>query len=617
MNEKISFKERISITLRAKDTIKEYCPNLMQTIFIQAIVTALQPFATIWFSAQIINELTKGDNLKLVVFYAVVVVLLNYIISIIKGRVDILQSERESQMWSYFDKIFTDKLLSLDFADLENSEIQKQKARARENLFTFGNGLAQFIWTINSTIQAIVSITVSIFMTVNLFASKSDNMFLNSPIWILVLIMLILFSGLINAKLFQKNDTLFNKWCDTTVVFNRLFKFFGFTICKENDRAKDVRIYRQDILADKELYRLEKTANKDKTYQFQTSMNEFLASLSIGVSNICCYMFVVLKSFYGAFEVGSVIGYVAVLARFTNGLQQLIFGLTDNAIYTVHLKKLFDFLDIPNKKYQGTLPVEKRYMCNDGDNDYEIEFKNVSFKYPNTTVYVLKNLNFKLKIGKKLAVVGMNGSGKTTMIKLLTRLYDPTEGEILLNGIDIKKYDYKEYMSIFGVVFQDFKLFAFTLGQNVACSTEYDSKKVKDCLIKSGLSQRLAKMPKGIDTCIYKNFEEDGVEISGGEAQKIALARALYKDAPFIILDEPTAALDPLAEFEIYSKFNEIVGEKTTVYISHRLSSCKFCDNIAVFDKGELIDQGTHEELLSNENGKYTELWHAQAQYYN
>lgn len=228
----------------------------------------------------------------------------------------------------------------------------------------------------------------------------------------------------------------------------------------------------------------------------------------------------------------------------------------------------------------------------------------------------LKNVSMKFEIGKRLAVVGMNGSGKTTFIMLLCRLYDPTEGEILLNGIDIRKYNYREYMDIFSVVFQDFKLLPQKLGENVAGRVSYDRELATDCLEKAGFGDRLEKLKDGIDTYLYKDSSKDGVNISGGEAQKIAIARALYKDAPFIILDEPTAALDPIAEAEIYSKFDEIVGDKTAIYISHRLSSCKFCDEILVFDQGSVIQQGTHSELVSNTTGKYHELWNAQAQYY-
>lgn len=294
----------------------------------------------------------------------------------------------------------------------------------------------------------------------------------------------------------------------------------------------------------------------------------------------------------------------------------MMFIISDNEVYCTHLQGLFDFLDIPNKKYQGSIPVEKRAFCEGGDNDYEIEFCDVSFKYPSSDSYALRNVSLKFKNAERLAVVGMNGSGKTTFIKLLCRLYDPTEGKILLNGVDIRKYDYDEYMSIFSVVFQDFKLFSFSLGQNIAASVEYNKAKVEDCLNEAGFSNRLQEMIDGVDTWLYKDFDEKGVEISGGEAQKIALARALYKDAPLIILDEPTAALDPIAEYEIYSKFNEIVGSKTAIYISHRLSSCRFCDDIAVFDNGQIVQRGRHDELVDSD-GKYHELWYAQAQYYN
>jgi ATP-binding cassette subfamily B protein len=210
----------------------------------------------------------------------------------------------------------------------------------------------------------------------------------------------------------------------------------------------------------------------------------------------------------------------------------------------------------------------------------------------------------------------MNGSGKTTMIKLLCRLYDPTEGYITLNGIDIQKYEYNEYLSIFSVVFQDFELLAFPLGQNVAAAVRYDPERVRQALSKVGFDLRVSTLPKGLDTALYKSYEEDGVTVSGGEAQKISLARAIYKNAPFIVLDEPTAALDPIAEYEIYSKFDAIADGKTAVYISHRLSSCRFCDDIAVFHEGRLIQRGSHEQLLSDQSGKYFELWNAQAQHY-
>ena len=237
------------------------------------------------------------------------------------------------------------------------------------------------------------------------------------------------------------------------------------------------------------------------------------------------------------------------------------------------------------------------------------------FKYPNTEQYVLRDVNMKWRIGEKMALVGRNGCGKSTLVKLLCRLYDPTNGEITLNGIDIRKYDFDDYMALFSVVFQDSSLFAFSFAENVAASTEYDAEKVEDCVRRSGLAERLDTLPEGINTYLYKEFDEHGVEISGGEAQKLCLARAIYKGAPFIVLDEPTAALDPISEHDIYTKFNGIVGTRTAIYISHRLSSCRFCDEITVMDNGEIVERGSH-DMLVTAGGHYAELWSAQAEYY-
>ena len=215
-----------------------------------------------------------------------------------------------------------------------------------------------------------------------------------------------------------------------------------------------------------------------------------------------------------------------------------------------YLKTYEEFINDRDMDYDGTLPVEKRT-----DNEYRLEFQNVSFRYPGAEDYVLKNINIKFRIGEKLALVGLNGAGKTTLIKLLLRLYEPTEGQILLNGIDIRLYDYREYMTIFGVVFQDYQLFDFPLDENIACSEEPDEKRIAEVLEKVGLTERVSKMKNGVHTVLSHETAEEGENLSGGEAQKVAIARALYKDAPFVILDEPTAALDPLAEAEIYENF--------------------------------------------------------------
>lgn len=226
----------------------------------------------------------------------------------------------------------------------------------------------------------------------------------------------------------------------------------------------------------------------------------------------------------------------------------------------------------------------------------------------------LEHVNLTFHYGEKIALVGPNGAGKTTLILLLCRLYEPTHGRILLNGIDIREYDYEEYLAMFGVVFQDFKLFAMTVAENVAASEEYDEREIEEVLEKAGIWERVQKMEQGIHNPLY-NVGIKGVEVSGGEAQKIAIARALYKKAPFIILDEPTSALDPMAEYEIYSSFDRLIQDRMAVYISHRMSSCRFCQRIIVLKDGQVQEQGTHEELIEKD-GIYAMMWNAQAQNY-
>ena len=608
---KMSFGERIRITKRGFGILRKYCPGLSEQKALYEFIHSLQPFITIWFSARIVDELTNHCRKDYIASYVICVITINFICIVFQNVLLHICNEKESQMWIWFEKVFSDKQMSLDYDDLEDVSIQKQRQEVEENLFMFGNGLAQLVWGTSVMVKVFINIFVALLMSGTLFISKTGERIVDHPIWIVAILGCITLCGFSNYKATRKENSLFMKWCDNSLWFNRTFMFFGHELYTNLERAKDVRIYRQDTLAIKKIEELEAWGKAEKKNSFHMAFFPSVAGFIVGRGNCACYLFVAIKAFLGAYGVGSVVQYVSVLTRLGDGIRDLMFMVSDNELYCAHLKKMYDYLDIPNHMYQGSLTVEKRE-----DNEYYIEFRNVSFKYPRTENYVLRNVNLKFKIGEKLAVVGMNGSGKTTFIKLLCRLYDPTEGEILLNNVDIRKYDYKEYMSIFSVVFQDFKLFSFGLGQNVSASFHYNEELAKRCLEKAGFYERLQSMKKGLETSIYKDLDEEGVEISGGEAQKIALARALYKNAPFIILDEPTAALDPIAEYEVYSKFNEIVQDKTAIYISHRLSSCRFCDVIAVFDGGQIVQRGVHDRLLQDTHGKYYELWNAQAQYY-
>ena len=247
-----------------------------------------------------------------------------------------------------------------------------------------------------------------------------------------------------------------------------------------------------------------------------------------------------------------------------------------------------------------------------------IRFENVSFRYPgkDDNPYVLKNINLTLSPGERLAVVGLNGAGKTTLIKLLVGFYDPTEGRITYNGVDLRKLKRREYYKEFSAVFQDINIFAGTVSENVAASaTDIDMERVKRCIAYADLTEKVESMPKGYDTLLNRNVYEEAQDLSGGERQRLILARALYKEAPILLLDEPTAALDPIAESEIYSKYNDMTKGKSAVYISHRLASTRFCDKILLIDDSIIAEEGSHEELIKL-GGKYAELYGVQSSYY-
>lgn len=247
---------------------------------------------------------------------------------------------------------------------------------------------------------------------------------------------------------------------------------------------------------------------------------------------------------------------------------------------------------------------------------YEIRLENVSYRYPGADKDTLTNINLTLHPGEKLAVVGLNGAGKTTLIKLICGFLDPTEGRVLLDGKDIRDYNRRDYYKMFSAVFQEFSLLAGTIATNVAQDSEgFDMERVKDCVEKAGLRKKIESLKDGYDTYLNREVFEDAMLLSGGETQRLMLARALYKNAPFIVLDEPTAALDPIAESEMYQKYNEMTNGKSSIYISHRLASNRFCDRIIMIADGGIAEEGTHEELLKA-GGKYAELYEVQSKYY-
>ncbi len=615
----VSFQEMVWLTLRGFKVWWRENPKLQLSILICGIVDALTPYAGIWLLARLIDEITGECNPQALIEYALALMITTAVLSMLSAGLNRWKNVQLACLWHTQNKVFTNKLLSMDFVDVDDGRVQELRSQIWQNTDSGGWGLYKLVYSFDAIIKSISSIVGAIMLTASLFLlpvlpESGKLKILNHPVFILIIVA-VMFGVTFAAPLFSvKAGSYWVKYADENQLGNRLFGFWLGLLGNDRSKALDVRIYRQDILSKSNLEKYNPFIPSSKLSKASRGGMGAYYALSGAVSQIfvgVAYIFVCLKALGGAFGIGSIVQYVSAIIALSGGLSMLIETIGDLRNNTSFLRTVFELLDVPNKMSHGDMAVNQN-----SSEKFDIEFRNVSFRYPGQDNYALRNVSLTFNAGQRLAVVGMNGSGKTTFIKLLCRLYDPTEGEILLNGIDIRKYDYAEYMQLFSVVFQDFKLLSFKLGQNIAGSMDYANDKVACCLRDAGFEIRPGKLPRGLSTVLYKDFDEQGVNISGGEAQKIALARALYKDAPFIILDEPTAALDPVAEFEVYSGMNKIVGKKSAVFISHRLSSCRFCNDIAVFHEGKLVQRGSHDVLVSDKSGIYYNLWNAQAQYY-
>lgn len=577
------------------------------------------PFVEIILGARIVDMLATGAAFTEILTYALIMVGTVFLLSIVSNILERLWSVRTVQMYDTKNIVLADKTMAMDYDILEKNSTQELMAKA-ENSAEAAEGLDGYAQAVLKVAGNVISVVAAIVTMSGLFVtSKAAGegilfSFFRSPLST-VFLLIVMVIGVYAGSMYEAGKGDIRYKADMANVDSSRIYWYFFNLMFKYPAGKDIRIFRmRDIIENKG-----KNAMSEIDIVKKDSMRELLKvdlrsfALQYGFM-ICAYLFAGLKAILGIISIGELTRYVSTLLLLQGQISQLFAIFIRLRTQNTYLKNFSEYMEIPNEKYAGTLPVEKRM-----DNEYELEFRDVSFRYPSGGQMALQHVTFRLRSGGRLAIVGANGAGKTTFIKLLCRLYDPTEGEILLNGIDIRKYDYREYIRLFSVVFQDYKIFSFSVAENVAASQDFDEEKVRESLEKAGLYERVMEMKDGIHTKLLKDQQEDngeGMEISGGEKQKLALARALYRDAPVVILDEPTSALDPIAEQDIYRRFNNMVQDKTAIFISHRMSSCRFCDTVIVFDDGQIVQTGSHEELLQDKEGIYSRMWEAQARYY-
>lgn len=605
----MKMKERFHAICRFLTMVSQGNHRVLFWLLGSAFAAATLPYLSLFFSARILN-LLLAKSYRACLYTVVVFLLTQYGLGLFEKICrQYLDGQKEFCLARTEQKI-TAKALELEFEKFEKTETMD--AIRRTNVSSMGSGnVGDQLIVIHTLITSLLSVLYALFFLLRLFllSDSSRNNFFTSSFSMLALLLLcgvqLALSSRINRRSTQKKIELNQGNDHSNSVANYLVN-----VMLEERRADDIRIGHLDHFLD---------------VQFGKAMEHFLpmyldfarfsaitdgknALLSL-LSNFAAYLVIGARALYGVLPIGDVLLYAGSVTRAMSDLQTFLATGSEFDYINSYLSTYEDFIAQPSMAYDGTLPIEKR-----DDGQYEFAFHDVSFSYPGTNIPVLEHVTLSFAVGEKTALVGRNGAGKTTLIKLLCRLYEPTSGYITLNGIDIRKYSYKEYTQAFSVVFQDFHLFSLPLDENIAAGTEIDEAALQSSLAKVGLTDRVQQLPQGIRTRLYNN-NGSGVDLSGGEAQRTAIARALYKDAPFVILDEPTAALDPIAEAEIYKQFSQMTAGKTAVYISHRMSSCKFCDRIIVLDHGRIAEDGTHDTLLAN-HGIYANLYETQAQYY-
>ena len=605
--------KKIKIVFSAFKEIHRLEKRLLPTSIVVAIVTAVMPFINICFTSKIIDLLDVGTSMSDLAVYIGLAVEINAVLFFINYFLGDIYFVFRSLMYNKELQNISAKLFKAEYQKLESSDFKElihKHSEAQDRVFS---SFVQFSWMMRDFISGVVTMIISVIIIVPLLKigfTKTGDTYFERPVFLLTIFGAIAIMAVVILIVATQMNKAWFKASDEYSRLDRIFYYF-LNMFSDYNTGKEIRIYKEQNLiehtaTDKLLTDGEKLLKKASLHTAKSSSFVAILGALVGLG---IYLFIGVKGLYGLFGIGSLVLYCGSFMQIINGIMKIAvtFGKTEEMVPLVNY--YFDIMKTNDEMTYGS----KELNLTD---KFEIEFKNVSFKYPNTESYALQNINLKINNGEHLAVVGRNGSGKTTFIKLICRLYDATDGEIFINGINIKEYSKESIIKLYSVVFQDFKIFSTTLAQNISANEEYDKERLYDTLDKANIKDRVLAMENKESTYLYKDLDKSGVEISGGEAQKLALARALYKDSPVVILDEPTAALDPVAENEIYNRFNSFVDNKTAIYISHRLSSCVFCNRIAVFDKSQLVETGTHQELL-NANGKYSELWNAQAKYYN
>lgn len=588
-------------------------PMLGVLLVILNVLSAGQPFINLIFSQRIIDSYLADASWERLIKYAVWAIGLNA--GIILGKA--LLNRWQEILFTQFEFRFEEKLrlhqMNYSLEDIMSNRVQEAQ-RSIEQAKMRGFQFETLIPRIQSLIQGSFSLLFAFATFVQVFGMGEKNVtssFWTGPFPLVLILTLSAGLSIISFRMQAKKNHQIAKLNQEANAANGS-AFAYMQLISDYHFGKEIRLYGlreflcnafEKLWSSSIGYRLMQKLGKEK------SLIPCMTALCNGILDLCIYGLAIMKALHGEISTGMVLVYISSIRIFTQAVLGVVNTMGEMMGFGELLEPYFTLLEIPEEQEEQ----EKEEVFVQAP--YILEVQNVYFRYPDTKEWVLQNVSCTFKQGEATAIVGINGSGKSTLIKLLCRFYEPQKGCIRLNGIDIRHIPLVQYRRLISAVFQDFSLPALSIGEVIACNAQYDAAKVREVLARVGLDYWMRDKGVTLETALYKRYDGAGVEISGGEGQKIAIARALYQNGPCMILDEPTAALDPRTEAEVYESFHRITPDRMVIFISHRLSSCRFCQQILVFDHGSIIQNGNHEALVEQE-GMYKRLWQAQAQFY-
>jgi len=589
-----------------KTYLRKY-PNIVISLFVADTIAGIKPYINIVLLGYVTDSFISRTEIREVLVHVFATLLLMFALGIVEGRCREWFNQKNEFFKELEAPMFSSKSVKMDYEYLEDNHVQDIRFHSFNNSYfgTVGFLLYQIDLIWSAFISVICALTVA-FPVLYRYGDSDFIGFLLSFMLIFILITLIIANYKNNRRYSQKNIDFDKMYSHETFKY----KYYADSLINIENH-KSIRLFDEDKIITNKINDIYCKFKNDRNAQ--TSNFQKRDKYSEVLNNLCCiiiYLFIIFKAYRGYLSVGAVVKYAAAIIKLTKSLSEIINQFT---YMNLMFEYCLEYSEFENLHDTG----EYRAYTNIDANNLQIEFKNVSYRYPGTNIDILHNINLKLDMqnGKKIAIVGKNGSGKTTLIKILCGLIMPTKGNIYINGEKITKENRQKMYSLIAAVFQDFNIFSFAIDENITIDNEVDEEKLSKTIEQAGFSQRYKELIKGGKTIVGKDIDSNGVNFSGGEKQKIAIARSLYKDSHLIIMDEPTSALDPIAECEIFESYSRLIENKSAIYISHRLASCKICDEIIVLDHGNVLERGTHEHLLQK-GGLYNDMWNAQAKYY-